>query len=131
MGEGGLPQLPFPSGDILDVPPLFRTLREGAPLTRVRTPAGDVAWFVTGYPEIKALLIDTRLGRAHPNPERAARVSGAAILGGPMGDASTEAETHAQMRKVLVPAFSPRRMSALRAYVEELVDGLLDRLAAQ
>jgi pentalenolactone synthase len=131
MTETALPQLPFPRQDILDVPPLFQALRESTPITRVRTPVGDVAWLVTGYSEAKALFADTRLGRAHPDPERAARVSGAAILGGPMGDFDTEAEDHALMRKLLAPAFSARRIRTLQGHIKGLVDGLLDRLAEQ
>jgi cytochrome P450 len=46
-----------------------------------------------------------------------------------MGDAATEATDHA-LRKLLAPAFSARRMNRLRAHVDDLVDGLLDDLAA-
>jgi cytochrome P450 len=131
MTDTALPRLPFPRQDLLDVAPLFRTLRETAPVTPVRTPVGDVAWLVTGYAEVKALFADSRLGRSHPNPESAARISDAALLGGPMGDAETELENHARMRKLLVPAFSARRMRALQAHVDELVEDLLARLAEQ
>jgi cytochrome P450 len=44
-----------------------------------------------------------------------------------MGDAATD---HARMRKLLAPAFSARRMNRLRAHIDDLVDGLLDDLAA-
>ncbi|MDT7710395.1 MAG: hypothetical protein QOG20_6002 [Pseudonocardiales bacterium] len=125
-----LPQLPFPRPDILDVGPLYRSLAGTAPINPVRTAAGDVAWLVTGYAEARALFADPRLGRSHPDPENAARISGSALLGGPMGIAATEAADHTAMRKVLTPAFSARRMSRLRAHVEDLVDGLLDELAA-
>jgi cytochrome P450 len=47
-----------------------------------------------------------------------------------MGDAATEATDHARMRKLLAPAFSARRMNRLRAHIDDLVDGLLDDLAA-
>jgi pentalenolactone synthase len=96
----------------------------------VRTPAGDVAWLVTRYAETRALFGDPRLGRSHPDPERAARISGSALLGGPMGDAANEAESHARMRKHLAPAFAARRMHRLRAHVADLVADALDRMAA-
>lgn len=131
MTDTAVPQLPFPRPDLLDVAPLFRTLRETASVTPVRTPPGDVAWLVTGYAEVRALFADSRLGRSHPNPESAARISDAALLGGPMGDAENERENHARMRKLLVPAFSARRMRALQAHVDELVADLLERLAEQ
>ncbi|HYZ37453.1 MAG TPA: cytochrome P450, partial [Pseudonocardiaceae bacterium] len=121
MASDELLQLPFPRPDVLDIAPLYRTLQASTPITAVRTPAGDVAWLVTGYAEVKALLADPRLGRSHPQPERAARISQSAILGGPSGDAATEAAEHRMMRRLLAPAFSARRMRVLRAHVAELV----------
>lgn len=131
MTAPSLPQLPFPRPNVLDVPPLLRTLRDTAPITAVRTPGGDVAWLVTGYAEAKALFADPRLARSHPKPDSAARISDAALMGGPMGDAQTEAEDHNRMRRLLAPAFSARRMHALRAHIAEMVADLLDRLAEQ
>ncbi|MGH2354921.1 MAG: cytochrome P450 [Chloroflexota bacterium] len=99
---------------------------------QVTTPAGDPAWLVTGYDQVKALLADPRLGRLHPAPERAARYSQAAIFGGPMGGSpASEGRDHAQMRRLLTPAFSARRMASLRRRVQELENGLLDDLGRQ
>ena len=131
MTDAELLQLPFARPGVLDIAPLYRTLQAAAPITAVRTPAGDLAWLVTGYPEVKALLADTRLGRSHPQPERAARISQSAILGGPSGNAATEAADHVMMRRLLTPAFSARRMQVLRGHVAELVETLLDQLAGQ
>jgi len=124
------PQLPFARADVLSIGPLYAQLRATAPLSAVRTPAGDPAWLVTSHALTRELLADPRLGRSHPDPERAARISGSAVLGGPMGDAATEAQSHAEMRKLLAPAFAARRMHRLRAHVAELVAAALDRMAA-
>lgn len=126
--EQDLPRLPFAIPDLLDVAPQYRVLRADHPITLVRTAAGDTAWLVTGYDEVKALFGDDRLGRAHPEPDRAARISDS-VLGGPLGNYETEQEDHDRMRRLLAPAFSPRRMRALRCRVQEMVDGLLDPLA--
>lgn len=125
-----VPQLPFPRSDVLSIGPLYAQLRATAPLCAVRTPAGDPAWLVTSHALVRELLADPRLGRSHPDPERAARISGSAVLGGPMGDAATEAQSHAAMRKLLAPAFAARRMHRLRAHVADLVAEALDRMAA-
>jgi cytochrome P450 len=93
---------------------------------QVTTLAGDTAWQVTGYANVKALLGDPRLGRSHPAPERAARYSAAAIFGQPMGSPETERSEHAHMRSLLTPSFSASRMANLRPRIQELVDGLLD-----
>ncbi|MHB8618355.1 MAG: cytochrome P450 [Chloroflexota bacterium] len=125
-----LPTLPFQQTNILDIPPELRKLQEDRPISRVRTPAGDEAWLVTRYEDVKALFADERLSRSHPDPARAARISDSPLLGGPAGDYATEEEDHARMRRVLTPSFSARRMQALKPLVQSLVDALLDRLAA-
>lgn len=92
--EEDLPTLPFERPDILDIAPLYRRLQAERPITRIRTMVGDVAWLVTRYADVKALLADDRLGRSHPDPSRAARASDAVLLGGPMGDYRTEKSGH-------------------------------------
>ena len=101
------------------------------PVRRVRTPAGDPAWLVDGYDDVKALLADPRLGRSHPEPERAARYSESVIFGRPLGSPETERANHASMRRLLTPAFSARRLASLRPQIEAMVDDLLDDLARQ
>ncbi len=124
-----LPRLPFAQQDPLDIAPELRLLQEERPITRIRTATGDVAWMITRYDDIKALFADRRLGRSHPHPEKAARFSDSALLGGPFGDFDTELETSARMRRLLAPAFSARRMQAISGRVDALVDGLLDNLS--
>ncbi|MDT7597086.1 MAG: hypothetical protein QOJ06_2632, partial [Pseudonocardiales bacterium] len=88
------------------------------PVRRVRTPAGDPAWQVDGYRQIKELLTDPRLGRSHPQPEQAARYSESGFIGQPNGsDPETERAEHARFRRVLSRSFSARRMQALRPRV--------------
>ena len=102
------------------------------PVRRVRTPAGDPAWQVDGYRQIKELLTDLRLGRSHPQPDQAARYSESGFIGQPHGsDPQTERAEHARFRRVLSRSFSARRMQALRPRVTELASGLLDELGKQ
>ncbi|OLM32038.1 putative cytochrome P450 hydroxylase [Pseudonocardia sp. Ae717_Ps2] len=124
------PQLPFDRPNIIDVAPLYAVLRREGPVVPVRTPVGDPAWLVTRHAEARALFADPRLGRSHPEPENAARVSEAAILGGPSGAFEREKAEHERMRRLLVPAFSAKRMRLLGDHVGELVDGCLDDLVA-
>jgi cytochrome P450 len=129
MGDNeDLAALPFDRPDILDIAPLYRRLQAERPVARIRTPAGDPAWLITRYEDVKALFMDDRLARSHPNPDHAPRFSRSAFLGGPVGNYDTEVSDHALMRRLLTPSFSPRRMAALRPRVQLLVDGLLDRL---
>ncbi|WNV82999.1 cytochrome P450 [Umezawaea sp. Da 62-37] len=125
-----LPQLPFDRPEVLGIGPDFARLRGHRPVTRVLTPAGDPAWLVTGYAEARQLFSDDRLGRSHPHPEQAARISASGFMGGPTGNFSTEQADHARLRRLLAPAFSAKRMRRLEADVQALADGLIDDMIA-
>ncbi|MGW4409122.1 cytochrome P450 [Nonomuraea sp. NPDC004702] len=124
-----LPAIPFPRSDPLDVPSAYRELRAREGIARVRTPVGDEVWLVTGYEQARRLFTDSRLGRSHPEPERAPRVSNSALLGGPQGEAATEKADHERLRRLFAPSFSARRMRRLAGEVGVLVEERLDRLA--
>lgn len=129
MTDVAPPQLPFEQRTVLDMPHLLRQLQAERPIVQVRTPVGDQAWLVTRYQDVKPLLGDPRLGRSHPDPEHAPRITRSILFGGPMEPYETEHADHAQMRALLTPFFSARRMEALRPRVASLVDGLLDDMA--
>jgi cytochrome P450 len=122
-------QLPFEHPDPLQVAPAPCQLQQDGVIHRVRTAVGDEAWLVTGYDEVRRLLTDERLGRSHPDPGNAPRLSESVMLGGPMGDYDTEQADHLRRRSLLQPHFSARRMRELRPRVEELATVLLDELA--
>ncbi|MEO3861002.1 cytochrome P450 [Acrocarpospora sp. B8E8] len=122
-------QLPFEQPDPMRPAPLLRRLQSQGPIHAIRTAVGDPAWLVTDYAQVRALLDDDRLGRAHREPERASRTGESALFGGPLGEFGTEQADHRRMRALLQPHFSPKRMRALRARVETLTANLLDELA--
>jgi cytochrome P450 len=124
-----IPRLPFRRPNVLDLAPECRVLRERQALTRVITKAGDQAWLVTRYHTAKQLFADERLGRSHPDPDNAPRIADSLLFGGPMGDYATERELHGLQRKLLVPAFSARRMGRLADHVDELVEQMLSELS--
>jgi pentalenolactone synthase len=124
-------QLPLAQTHPLQAAPGLVELRSQGVVHRVRTAVGDDAWLVTGYDEVRRLLDDDRLGRAHPTPETAARTGESALFGGPLGNFDTERVDHARMRALLQPHFSPKRMRALRPGIEAMTTRLLDELAEQ
>ncbi|MEU0565096.1 cytochrome P450 [Nonomuraea sp. NPDC005983] len=124
-----LPVIPFDRRDPLDVPDAYRDLRAKEGVAKVRTRTGDEVWLVSGYEDARKLFADPRLGRSHPEPEKAPRLSNSALLGGPQGEAATEKADHTRMRKLFMPSFSARRMKALSDHVGALVDERLDHLA--
>ncbi|MGW3423683.1 cytochrome P450 [Streptomyces phaeochromogenes] len=123
------PRLPFDQPHPLTMPPQLRELQMDGPIHKIHTEVGDDAWLVTGYPQVRELLDDSRLGRSHPDPANAPRVGQSALLGAVMSNYATEHEDHAYIRRVAQPLFSPKRMRAMRPRVEELTANLLDDLA--
>ncbi len=97
-------------------------------MIRTQTATGDPAWLATDYAEVKQLLTDDRLGRSHPEPEKASRTGDSALFGGPMGNFETEQADHARMRALLQPHFSAKHMRALRPRVHDLASSLIDDL---
>lgn len=124
-------RLPFEQTDPLHVAPQLRELQSQGVVHRISTAVGDEAWLVTGHAEVRRLMDDDRLGRAHPAPETAARTGESALFGGPLGNFATEQADHARMRSLLQPLFSPKHLRALRPRVEALTTRLLDELAEQ
>ena len=124
------PRLPFDRPNALEIPPLYAKLRSRAPLSRVVTPAGDLAWLVTSYEHVREVFRDNRFGRSHPAPEQASRVSYAALQSGPSGDYDSEEREHKRMRRMLAPAFSAQRMRSLGEHIGELTERCLGDMAA-
>jgi len=124
------PQLPLEQAHPLQFAPSLRELQANGVVHRVRTPAGDPAWLVTGHAEVLRLYDDDRLGVAPPEPDTAARMHESGKFGGSMPNFATEHADHARKRALLQPHFTPKRLQALRARVDAATTRLLDDLAA-
>lgn len=122
------PQLPFEQAHPLQFAPMLRALQAKGAIHRVRTPAGDPAWLVTGYAEVLRLYDDSRLGVAPREPDTAARMYASDR---PMRNFATEHADHAHKRALLQPHFTPKRLQAIRPRVNALTTKLLDDLAAK
>lgn len=127
--DAALPQLPFAQPDVLDVPPELRKLQAEQPIARIRTSAGDLAWLVTRYDDVRALAADPRIGMSHDTPAEAPRFSNSALLGRPAVDRDREQQFSTRVRKLLTPVFTPRRMRSLQERMNELAADLLNRMA--
>ncbi|MDT7783947.1 MAG: hypothetical protein QOF58_2366 [Pseudonocardiales bacterium] len=101
-------------------------------IKRVATPAGDPAWLVTDYDQVRTLLADRRLGRGHADPDNAPKFTDSVLLGKPhQATEEEENERHTWMRRMLAPSFSARNMEKLRPRIRHLADGLLEELVQQ
>ncbi len=122
------------SFDVDDPFPLFAQVREAGAVHPVTLADGHAAWLVVGYREAMGALNDPRLSK----DMHAALSSGAGVVaeGLPGPDFARHMLTvdppdHTRLRKLVSAAFSPRRVEALRPHVQEIIDDLLDGIAAQ
>jgi cytochrome P450 len=109
-------------------------LREMGPAVPVALPEGVGAWSVTRGDVVRRLL-------THPGVTRNLKknvpdyVPGSVPWLSPWVDvdsmATAEGKEHARLRKLITPAFSPRRVDAMRPRLEKLVARLLDDLEQQ
>ncbi|MFF7459017.1 cytochrome P450 [Kitasatospora sp. NPDC008115] len=112
---------------------LYRRMRAAGPVHRVTFPSGVGAWLVTGYKAAHEALNDPRLGKNHAlgNDEWRRLAS---IMPEPQHSQlqvhllHQDPPKHTTMRKLVLDAFSPRRVERLRPRIQELADALVDEL---
>ncbi|NEC29257.1 cytochrome P450 [Streptomyces sp. SID8111] len=110
-----------------------RALRARGVATRVDV-LGVEAWSVSDPALLKQLLTSADVSkdaRAHwPGFEQAVSTWPLALWVAVENMFTAYGPQHRKLRRLVAPAFSSRRIAALRPAVEELVDGIVDRLAA-
>ncbi len=119
--------------DLDDPFPLFAQVRANGPVHKVTLADGHGAWLVMRYDEARQALNDPRLSK---DMHAAMTGDSEVVAEGLPGPAlarhmlSMDPPDHTRLRKLVQGAFTPRRINALRPRVQELVDGLLDGIAA-
>jgi cytochrome P450 monooxygenase len=128
-----LPALGSQQSQLGRLNPLMRSLQLQGPISRVRTYTGDEAWLVTRHGELKQLLLDNRLGLTHPDPANRSRYLDHPLLDLLVvnDDPDVVRERHRQMRAVLTPHFSARRISSLQPRIAASVSDMLDAIVDQ
>jgi cytochrome P450 len=105
--------------------PFYRRLREQDPVHQ--SPLG--IWVLTRYDDAVMVLRDPRFGR-----EGLAEIMEARLGAGSVRAANTrdmlfrDPPDHTRLRSLVSRAFTPRVVEAMRPHIQEIVDGLLDRL---
>jgi cytochrome P450 len=126
---------PFAPGFTDDPYPAYATMREQAPV--YEHPFGF--WLLTGYDEVSWLLRAPGLSVEDDNvaPGSVLRQLREEMYGNETPRASVmsmldrDPPDHTRLRKLVSKAFTPRAIQALRPRITELVDGMLDDMAAQ
>ncbi len=129
------PALPTtrPAGCPYDPPENYAALREEAPMSQVRCPAGMDAWLVTRYSDVRAVLADRTMSSrgassVHVNAgaERDLDIEVA-----PGSIIQLDGKDHSRLRKMVLAEFTVRRIEAMRTYVQGLVESHLDAMLAK
>ncbi|WP_328691609.1 cytochrome P450 [Streptomyces caniferus] len=119
---------PFPGSSYNGPAPHYARLRTDQPVVRVRTAGGVDAWLVTRYEDVRAALADPRLSRARTCRPGAPRIGGS-MTTTPEMIISLDGAEHARLRKLVVGAFTTRRVEQMRPGVQKVADELLDDMA--
>jgi cytochrome P450 len=123
-----LADLATPSG-LADPFPTLMAVRESGPVRRMTMRLGMPVWVVSRYEDVLAAFSDPRLSS---DPHRAPAFT--ELLRGDLLSRSmigADAPEHTRLRRLVSKAFTARRVEALRPRVEEITDGLLDRITPQ
>jgi cytochrome P450 len=126
---------PFAPGFTDDPYPAYATMREQAPVY----PHPFGFWLLTGYDEVSWLLRAPGLSVEDDNvaPGSVLRQLREEMYGNETPRASVmsmldrDPPDHTRLRKLVSKAFTPRAIQALRPRITELVDGMLDDMAAR
>lgn len=119
---------PFELGiSVTEAAVLHDRLREAGPVIQATDPDGIPVWVITRYEDVSRLLVDPRIVNKRP--------------GGPSGSPGLKLppalaanllnlwpEDHRRIRALAAPAFSRRRVGAVREMIQRCVDELLDAI---
>lgn len=123
------PAAPAPLDGLMTDPyGTYARLRETAPVRRITGPDGNPAWLVTRYADARAALTDDRLS---VNKEHALPGSYRGFSLPPALDANMlnmDPPDHTRVRRLVVRAFTKRRVESLRAPLRRTADRLLDAI---
>src|SRR3954454_4275477 len=114
--------------------PLFARVQAYDPVHQVTLADGHRAWLIVRHAEAKAALSHAGLSK---DMLAALATDGAVVAEGLPGPTfarhmlSVDPPDHSRLRRLVSSTFTPRRVEELRPRVQELIDDLLDDIAAQ
>jgi cytochrome P450 len=114
-----------------ETPPAAGDIQEVGPTTLVTIPTGQTAYLVTRYSEAVDVLSDPKFSRQEVFRTRGTNYTGpgASSTGDMLLD--MDPPQHTRIRGLVAKAFSQRRVNAMRAGVQQIVDDLLTDLVEQ
>jgi cytochrome P450 len=112
---------------------VFARLRATAPVSSVISPEGGRTWLVTRYDDVRAAFADPRLAKdwaTHMTPEGFSPDDDPARAYLSRHLLNLDPPDHTRLRRLVVKAFTARRVAALRPRIESITSSLLDGLAS-
>jgi cytochrome P450 len=106
--------------------PDIRTISRGRPVFRAELPGGRIVWLVTGYENVRQMVIDQRFSRALAVAPGQAQPGVEMFAAGSIN--GMDPPEHTRLRKLVASAFTARRVEALRPRVMSVVNQLIDAM---
>ncbi|TDD05626.1 cytochrome P450 [Saccharopolyspora terrae] len=133
--EAHLDAVPFDSEFVSNLYDRYGEIRSATPVQRMITPHGLPVWTITRHDDVKAALTDSRLAKDFRR-SREVILAKAGGTGRPFNSddlseqmLNLDPPDHTRLRKLVVKAFTARRIESLRPRVEEITAELLDAMA--
>ena len=133
--EAHLDAVPFDSEFVSNLYDRYGEIRSATPVQRMITPHGLPVWTITRHDDVKAALTDSRLAKDFRR-SRDVILAKAGGTGRPFNSddlseqmLNLDPPDHTRLRKLVVKAFTARRIESLRPRVEEITAELLDAVA--
>ncbi|MER7016049.1 cytochrome P450 [Saccharopolyspora sp. NPDC000359] len=126
----------FDADFVHDLHARYAEIRDTTPVQRLVLPDGAPVWVITRYADVRAALTDPRLSKSADRireviaenrpPEAKPRKFEDALFAHML---NMDPPDHTRLRKLVVKAFTNRRVEALRPRVEQITNELLDGMA--
>ncbi|WP_134729773.1 cytochrome P450 [Amycolatopsis nivea] len=103
----------------------YHQLQRDEPMSRVQMPFGEQAWLATKYADVKLVTADPRFSRELAQGLDQPRMRRQQMGDGIMG---MDPPDHTRLRRLVMKAFTARRLEAMRESVRTLVHQLIDEM---
>ncbi|MFC5475895.1 cytochrome P450 [Paraherbaspirillum soli] len=120
-----VPDLPMTRTCPFDPPPEYKQLRLEQPISKVRTPRGDVAWLVTRHKDIRTILADRRFSSDPLAAGYPSYLSGD-VAPPPGFFMQMDAPVHSRLRDLVINEFKGSHVDTLRPRMQSIVDKMID-----
>jgi cytochrome P450 len=110
-----------------DPHPVYAALREKAPVCPMSPPHGVETYLITRYDDARAALADPRLSKdMYGALDAYHRIFGDSSIALDDNMLFSDPPKHTRLRRIVGSTFTPKRVEALRARVQQITDELLD-----